>query len=125
MRFITQSHMLIAAAALFLTLMALLGHSWWQNERLKERNAELVEVGNVLREQVAQSEKALAAVEARAQRRHQDNADLRQITAAIREEDVTEQCVQSPAVQRVLVGLRSRRSNVSVSEDTGQSEDVP
>ena len=125
MRFITQSHILIATATFFLTLIALLGHSWWQNERLKERNAELAEVESALREQIAQAEKTLAAVEARSQRRQQDNADLRQITAAIREEDVTEQCVQSPAVQRVLVGLRSRRSNVSVSEDTGESEDVP
>jgi len=122
-----QSRAIIIIATLLVTLGSVLGYTRWQNERLRERNSVLEHNAQVLQDQVAKAEQAIAAVEATGERRQNDGETLRAITQAIREERVTEECVNSPAVQRVLGRMRARRSNVVTAEDrhTGDDEDVP
>jgi len=122
-----QSRAIIIIATLLVTLGSVLGYTRWQNERLRERNSVLEHNAQVLQDQVAKAEQAIAAVEATGERRQNDGETLRAITQAIREERVTEECVNSPAVQRVLGRMRDRRSNVVTAQDrdTGDDDEVP
>ena len=119
-----QSRAIIIIATLLVTLGTILGYTRWQNERLRERNSVLEHNAQVLQDQVAKAEQAIAAVEATGQRRQGDSQDLWQLAQAIREEDVTSQCANSPAIQRVFSGLRQRRSNVVPAESDGADDDA-
>lgn len=115
------------AIIILLTTIALAGaalsYTRWQNERLRESQVVLESNIRTLQDQLAKAEQAIAAVEATGERRQDDQDALRAITRAVREEDVTAQCVNSPAVQRVLVQLRERRSNPVTAEDRDPSDD--
>ena len=102
---------------------SLLTYTRWQNERLRERNATLSNNAEILQEQLAKAEQAIAAVEATGERRQDQGDAFRAIERAVREEEITQECVNSPAVQRVIASLRERRSNVVTAEDRDSSDD--
>ena len=118
-----QSRAIIIVATLLITLGSLLGYTRWQNERLREAQAVLEANVETLQKQVAQAEQAVVAVEATGERRQDQGEAFRAIERAVREEEVTQECVNSPAVQRVFSRMRQYRSNVVTAEDRDSSDD--
>lgn len=115
---------IIVVVTLLVALGSALVLSRYQNDKLRESNSVLQHNAEVLEKQLASAEQTIVAVEATGERRQDDQETLRTITQAIRQEDVTSQCADSPAVQRVLVGLRQRRSNVVVTTDSDSEDDA-
>jgi predicted RND superfamily exporter protein len=114
---------IIVVITLLVALGSALVFTRYQNDKLRESNRVLQHNAEVLEKQLASAEQTIVAVEATGERRQDDQEALRTITQAIRQEDVTSQCANSPAVQRVLVGLRQRRSNVVVTPDSDSEDD--
>jgi ABC-type multidrug transport system fused ATPase/permease subunit len=114
---------IIVVITLLVALGSALVFTRYQNDKLRESNRVLQHNAEVLEKQLASAEQTIVAVEATGERRQDDQEALRTITQAIRQEDVTSQCANSPAVQRVLTGLRQRRSNVVVTPDSDSEDD--
>lgn len=123
-----QSRAIIISVTLLVTLGGLLGFTRWQNEKLREQNLILTQNADVLQKQLRDAEVAIVAAEAAGERRQNDRDAFIDIERAIREEEVTAQCANSPAIQRVLASVRNRRRNIVVTSedgDTGDADDVP
>lgn len=111
-----QSRAIVILLSVLAVSASLLGYTRWQNERLREQNTVLEQNANVLNKQLQDAQQAVVAAEAAGERRQSDRDALVDIERAIREEEITAQCINSPAVQRVLGSIRRRRSNVSITD---------